>query len=76
MVLSEFAEKIKAQFIDADQIEVTETTNFREIGSYDSLTGMSILVMIQDEFDLVIEEDIFKSLNTPKDVFEFIQSKK
>jgi acyl carrier protein len=76
MEISEFIVKFKEQFIDAESIEVNDSTLFRKIESYDSLTGMAILVMIQDEFDLIISEDIYKTLNTPKELFDYILSNK
>ena len=51
MELNNFIEKCREQFVDADEIDLNENTLFREIGSYDSLTGMSILFMIKDEFN-------------------------
>lgn len=76
MEISEFIAKFKEQFIDAESIEVNDSTLFRKIESYDSLTGMAILVMIQDEFDLIISEDIYKTLNTPGELFDYILSNK
>lgn len=75
MKINEFIVKFKEQFIDAESIEVNEMTLFRKIESYDSLTGMAILVMIQDEFNLIISEEVYKTLNTPRDLYDYIQSK-
>ncbi|WP_243348773.1 acyl carrier protein [Parabacteroides sp. FAFU027] len=74
MEIKKFTQKIKEQFIDAEQIEIEEDTFFRNIDSYDSLTGMAILVMIQDDFGLIITEDKFKGLNTPIDLYNYIQA--
>ena len=45
-----FINDFRLEFIDADSIAIEESTLFRELDSWDSLTGMSILVMIQDNY--------------------------
>lgn len=70
-----FLLQFKDQFIDADEISVTWTKPFREIGSFDSLTGMAIIVMIKDEFGVDIAEQEFKACLTPGDIYELVVSK-
>lgn len=74
--MENFLEKFKDQFIDSDSIVIVEDTNFRNIDSYDSLTGMAIIVMIEDEYNVRIEDSIYKTLNTPKEIFNYINSNK
>ena len=69
-----FLEKFKDQFIDSDSIELAEDTFFRNIDSYDSLTGMAIIIMIEDEYGLRIDDTVYKSLKTPKEIFNYIHS--
>jgi acyl carrier protein len=71
-----FLVKFKEQFIDAESIEVLEHTIFRNMDSYDSLTGMAIIVMIEDEYNVKIEDSVYKKLNTPKEIFNYINSNK
>lgn len=70
--LNEFVVKFKSQYIDADQFEMTPETLFRNIGSWDSLTGMAVLVMIQDEYGIDIPVEDFRKLLTVNDVFKFV----
>ena len=42
-----FIENIRNQFVDGESIEINMDSNFRQIESYDSLTGMTIIVMIK-----------------------------
>jgi acyl carrier protein len=75
MELNDFLLKFKTQYIDADSITLESDSMFRNMDSYDSLTGMAILVMVKDESGIDIPDDVFKSLQTPREVFEFVQSK-
>jgi acyl carrier protein len=70
--VNEFVLKFKNQYSDADKIEMTSETPFRLIGSWDSLTGMAVLVMIQDEYGIDITAEKFRELNTINDVYNFI----
>lgn len=70
--MEDFIEKFKDQFIDADEISMEADTRFRDIGSYDSLTGMAIIMMIEDDYGVRIEDDIYKKLNTPEEIFNYI----
>jgi acyl carrier protein len=74
MELNDFLNLFKEQYIDGESIELSATDNFRDIDSYDSLTGMAILVMIKDTFDVSLSDDEFKSLHTVSEVFDHIQT--
>lgn len=76
MELEKFAELLKEQYFDSASIEFGVDTDIRSIESFDSLTGMSMLVVIKDEFDLDIDEATWKTLNTPRDILDYIQSQK
>ena len=64
-----FIEEIKKQFIDGDEIEINGKSNFRDFDSWDSLTGMSIIVMIKDVYNVDIDLEDFKSDKTPEDLY-------
>ncbi|WP_207495331.1 acyl carrier protein [Aridibaculum aurantiacum] len=74
--ITTFVEQFKEQFIDADEITIDPFTNFRQIESWDSLTGMSILVMIKDEFDVDITVEEFKNCSNVQEVYDLVQAKK
>ena len=68
--INEFVEKFKDQFIDADEFELDAQSEFRKIDSWDSLTGMAILVMIKDEFKVDFSENKFRECKTVQDVYD------
>lgn len=70
----EFTRKFKDQYFDADTFEMTPETEFRQIDSWDSLTGMAVLVMIKDDYGVDITVETFKTLKTVSDVFEMVKS--
>lgn len=70
--LDEFVTMFKEQYFDADEFEMAAQTEFRNIGSWDSLTGMAILVMIKDEFNIDFPEDKFRACKTVQEVYDAV----
>ena len=60
-----------------ETLEITErelllTDKFREYPEWDSLALLSIIALIDDEFDLLIEGEEFAKLITIQDIIEYI----
>ena len=75
MKVNDFLLLFKEQYADYDEIHLDENIDFRTIDSYDSLTGMAIMVMLKDQFGVEITDIEYKSLHTVKEVYEFVMSK-
>ena len=71
--MEDFIEKFRDQFIDAEEITVTKETKFRDLDSYDSLTGMAVLMMIEDEYSVTIDEKTYKTLHSVEELYQFIK---
>lgn len=76
MDINNFIAKFQDQFIDADEITVSPETTFRQLPTWDSLTGMSVLVMIQDEYGVEMTDKDLKACNTVAEIFDFVNAKK
>jgi len=72
MNLSKFTQDFAEQFED-NVTGITETVEFRKHESWDSLTGMAVLYMIEHDYSVTIPVDDFLTLQTPKEIFEYIQ---
>jgi acyl carrier protein len=72
----DFTRKFQNQYIDADTFEMHPETEFRQVGSWDSLTGMAVLFMVKDEYGVDITVENFREMKTVNDVYTFIQSVK
>ena len=75
MNISKFVDQFKDQFVDSEEIVITPETKFRTINSWDSLTGMSIIVMIEGEYKVKITDTDFKSCDTVEDVFNLVKER-
>lgn len=74
MELSQFLEDLGGQLAD-DHVRIKETDILRELDAWDSLTGMAVLYMIVEKYGVTIPIDEFVKLQTPRDIFEYVQNK-
>jgi len=76
MDIINFIENFTSQLDVQPEQPIQSDTNFRELESWDSLTALSIIAMVDDEYGVTINgEDIRKS-NTISDLFSIIEVKK
>lgn len=54
---------------------LTNTTIFRDLEEWDSLAYLSVIAMIDEEYDIVIEGNDFKKLITIGDLVSEIQKR-
>jgi len=73
---SEFLQKIKEQFIDEEDIHLDYDVEFRNIKSYDSLTGMAIIATIEDNYKIKLPVDDYKKLKTVNELYDYVAQKK
>ena len=64
-----FAEVLELE----DSNQLTGTTIFRDLDEWDSLAYLSVIAMIDEEFDVVIDGNDFKNLITLDDLINEIE---
>lgn len=75
MEIKEFIEKF-AEAIDAEAEGLTAETEFRNLEEWDSVTYLSVIAMLDEEYDIQIEMPQFKQLKTLGAIAEYIESHK
>lgn len=76
MEISDFIENFAAQFEDTDAEAFTSETKFRELDEWSSLTALSILAMIDEEYDVQLKADEMRKTNTIQELFDLVNSHK
>jgi len=74
MNLIDFTSSVQSQFMGGETLNFSPDTDFRDNDLFDSLTGMSILVMIKDNFNYQMSVPDFLKCKTSADLFNFIQN--
>ena len=75
MKKNEFIDDFKKQFTEDEISLITMETNFRKLDSWDSLTALSILLMIKEEYKVEISDIELKNCQTINDIFNIISTK-
>ena len=73
--LEDFIVNFAEQFDDTDASEITATTIFRNLEEYSSLIALSIIAMVDEEYDVQLKGDDMRSANTIEDLFNIVKSK-
>lgn len=74
--LDEFVELFAEQFDDTDPSEIKADTVFHDLDEWSSLIGLSVIAMIDEEFEVVVKADDMISSVTVEDLYKKIQAKK
>lgn len=75
MELKDFIENFAAQFDDTDVSAFKAETVFKELDEWSSLVALSIIAMIDEEYDVTVKGDDIKGSNTIEDLFNIVKSR-
>lgn len=75
MELNDFIQNFADQFDDTDAEEFKADTNLRELEEWSSLNALSIIAMVDEEYDVTLKGDDVKNVNTIEDLFNLIKSR-
>lgn len=74
--LDEFVALFAEQFDDTDPSEIKADTVFHELDEWSSLIGLSVIAMIDEEFEVAVNADDMISSVTVEDLYKKVQAKK
>ena len=75
MELKEFIENFAAQFDDTDASEIKAETVFKELDEWSSLIALSVIAMVDEEYDVTLKGEDIRTSNTVEDLFNVVKSK-
>jgi acyl carrier protein len=75
MELKSFIENFAEQFDDTDVNEIKSETKFKELDEWSSLVALSIIAMVDEEYDVVIKGDDIRNSETIEDLFNIVKSR-
>lgn len=75
MELNDFISNFADQFDDTDASEINAETEFHELDEYSSLIALSIIAMVDEEYDVQLKGDDMRSAVTVEDLFNIVKSK-
>lgn len=73
--LDEFVALFAEQFDDTDASEIKAETVFKELDEWSSLIALSVIAMVDEEYDITIKGDDIRNSNTVEDLFNAVKAK-
>ena len=66
--MKEFVSNFAAQFDETEESVFTPETRFREIEEWSSLVALSVIAMVDEEYDVTLKGDDIKKSETIADI--------
>ncbi len=76
MELNDFVAKFAELFEDIDTSDFCGSTDFRDNDEWSSLIGLSVIAMVDEEYDVTLKGDDVKNAKTIEDLFNVVKSKR
>lgn len=75
MEIKEFIENFAGQFDDTEASELNGNTVYKELEEWSSLIALSVIAMVDEEYDVTINGDDIRNTNTIEDLFNAVKAK-
>lgn len=75
MEIKDFIEHFAEQFDDTDASEFKPETVFKELEEWSSLIALSVIAMVDEEYEVTLKGDDIRNSSTIEDLFTNVKSK-
>lgn len=75
MELKDFIANFAEQFDDTDASDLKPDTVYKELDEWSSLIALSVIAMVDEEYDVTLKGDDIRNTNTIEDLFNKITEK-
>lgn len=75
MNLKTFVENFADQYDDTDPSEIKPETIFKDLDEYSSLTALSIIAMVDDEYNVSLKGDDMRNTSTVEELYNLVKSR-
>lgn len=75
MELKDFIENFADQFDDTDASEFKAETIFRDVDEWSSLNALSVIAMVDEEYDVTLKGDDIQNSKTIEGLFNLVKSR-
>jgi len=76
MEIKDFISNFIDQFDDEPEEELNENTVFRELDGWSSIVALSVMAMVDEEYDVQIKADEMRHANTIGDIFRIVRTQR
>lgn len=76
MEINDFIQNFADQFDETDASVFTSETNFRDLDEWGSLIALSVMSMVDDEYDVQLTAEEMRATSTIQELFNVVNSHK
>ena len=73
--MKDFLANFAEQFDDTDPSEIKAETVFKDLDEWSSLIALSIIAMVDEEYDVTLKGDDIRNSDTIEDLFNVVKAK-
>jgi acyl carrier protein len=75
MNLEQFIENFAGLFDETEPDTIKATTQFKDIEEWSSLVALSVIAMVDEEYDVEFHGDDIRNSNTVEDLYDIVLSR-
>lgn len=75
MEIKDFIRNFADQFDDTDINDFAPNTKFRDLKEWSSIIALSVIAMVDEEYDVTLKGDEMKAAQTIEELFNIVKSK-
>ncbi|MBO2524428.1 MAG: acyl carrier protein [Bacteroidetes bacterium] len=75
MEIKEFIANFAEQFDETEASVFTPETKFKELEEWSSLIALSVIAMVDEEYDVTLKGDDMRAAQTIEDLFNTVKAK-
>lgn len=75
MEIERFIDDFTELFDETDPATITATTRFKDLKEWSSLVALSVIAMIDEEYDVEFRGDDIRGSNTVQDLFNIVKKR-
>jgi acyl carrier protein len=75
MEMNDFIALFAEQFDDTDASLFTADTKFKDLDEWSSLIALSVISMVDEEYDVTLKGDDIRNASTVGDLFDVVKNK-
>lgn len=76
MEIKEFIQNFADQFDETDLSVFTPSTEFKELEEWSSIISISVIAMVDEEYDVLLKGDDIIGSNTIEQLYNIVKNKK
>lgn len=76
MDINTFIDNFAGQFDETDRTAFSPDTKFRDLDEWSSLIALSIIAMVDEEYEVTLKGDDVKAAQTIQDLYNTVLAKK